>query len=264
MNQNLSRLSAGLALALGLALPGLARASVPAHLEPNKRSPVIGELESLDRVPAAPWPDDVEPVDGWRPVFYKGEFEVYVPNSAVGKGLAPKPGAPYLLSPDNPDSQLALATRNDEVELVSVGANYSKLRLETVARAYVPDPSASAPRPAERSGEQADGSASAEAADSPPAPERKPEREPRVDSDPLRALEGSFEKASPLERIRHGFRYKIVDSDGERLAFVDLSDLPDFLVIDDYLGARVFAQGLLKSEDGGRVVLEASSLQRRK
>ena len=228
---------------VALAIPWMAVAqeSVPVRLAPNPEAPQIGQLESASLATPTEWPDTIEPHQGWQPIYYRGVFEVYSDNNDIGKDLIPKPGSPYYLRPDRGSPKLTVATATDKVDIISVDTEFCKMRLETIVLAYI---STSPPEPAAETAQ-----AQPEVAPT-PTPARAENVPPPSESETVRHLAGKVEKLSLLMRNRIGLAYKLTATDGATLAFLDLSQLPGRLQIDDFLDESVRASGVLQPTNG--------------
>ena len=84
-----------IATLLAYALLASANAStqqgIPIYLNPSLDAPQIGELETRSLAISAEWPDKVQPVENWRPIYYRGVWEVYLHNNDLAKELTAKP-----------------------------------------------------------------------------------------------------------------------------------------------------------------------------
>ena len=68
--------------------PLFAQNAINVHISPDKESVLIGSLETLSLAVNAEWPREMEPIPGWRPIHYRGEFLVYLDSQDLGKDLA--------------------------------------------------------------------------------------------------------------------------------------------------------------------------------
>lgn len=222
-----------------------AASAIPVHLDPATDSPQIGELESLSLAVPAEWPLGSEVQEGWKPVFYRGVFEVYLDNNDVSKDLTAKPGSLYHLAPDKSAAKLAIATAKDKVDIISVDTWFCKMQLETIVVGYIQDTSVDANS----------------IINSLPEPEGQ--------SDPAKAtktaiteLVGKLDKVGLIGKRRTGMSHKLVGPNGKTLAFLETSDVPERIQIEDYIGQRVRVSGFLKqTEDSDDVILLAKSLK---
>lgn len=233
-----------------LATSSAALSAVPVYNRPEAQAMQIGELESLDLAVEADWPQGVDPVPGWQPVYYRGAFRVYVDNDDIGKDLSPKPGAPYLMQPEAGAQRLAVATQKDQTEFLEVGSDYSLIYLETIVLGYLRQ-SASANR-------QPTASDAAGGGGKPSPSEAPPDA-----ALPSKTLQGIVAKTSFLEKTRMKFNYKLVAPDGSALAYIDTDELPKFIVVSDYLNKMAHVSGpVLTFQDGSQLIIRARSLKK--
>lgn len=219
---------------------------IPVLLSPVGDATQIGELETLSLAVPAEWPKDVPATEGWQPVYYRGIFEVYVDNNDIGKNLAPKPGRPYLLSPNEKGVLLAIATDKDKTDIVSVDTWFSKMQLETIVLGYIQASSVEA---------------SSILSNLPQTP---------VPSEPVAAaqaasteLVGRLEKTGMIGRNRTGAAFKLVGPTGQTLAFVDDSEVPERIQMDEFVNNEVRITGFLEQKEGKEdVILRAKSLKK--
>ncbi|MEM9158823.1 MAG: hypothetical protein AAGB46_07205 [Verrucomicrobiota bacterium] len=194
-------------------------AGIPVHLKPDAESPQIGTLETIALAVSADWPDGQTPVSGWTTVYFRGVFEVYFNNDFFAKDLSPKPGHPYLLDDKADAQQLAISTQNDKTDLLDVGANFSKIELETIVLAYISDtasPTASVPLNAV------------------PNPDQE------------QHFKGILVAVGNAEKERSGYGFKIVDTANKFLTYVDGENLPESLALKDFVNLPIEASGKVK------------------
>lgn len=233
-------------LAAALASVALAAESIQVYLDPTEDSVKIGELEAISLAVPAHWPSGTIAQEGWQPVYYRGVFEVYVDNNDIGKDLKTKPGSPYLTAPDKKAATIALATDKDKTDILSVGTWFCKMRLETIIVGYIAntsiDPSkivTSLPA-ATPDGQAGESGATA-----------------------ITELVGRFVKTGLIGQKRTGLSYKIEGIDGKTLAFVDTSEVPERIQVDDFLKLEVRVSGFLtQKEDSSDVVVKAKTIKK--
>lgn len=238
-------------LALLATLAGSASAfaqeSINVRISPHPNSTLIGKLPSLSLAVNAEWPKNTEPASGWRPIYYRGEFLVYLESQDIGKNFLPLPGSRYLLSP-RPDADiLAIATDQDKAEIVSIDPRYCHINLETIVLGYIRDYSA------------------------PPTPSPKPNaarivepKQPKIVSDSGQSMEGILVSASYLESTRSGYKFKLINSDNETIAYVDHSKLPEAEPFTNFVNTRLTAWGTIDDlENVDAIVLRAKMLKKK-
>ncbi len=239
-----------IAAAFLAASPGLqAQESIPVYLSPDAESKIVGNLESLSLAVTAEWPDGTEPFSGWRPIYYQGSFEVYVSSHDISKDLTPKPGAAYLMSPDADAQILAIATAEDNSDLLAVDPRFCKVQVETIILAYIQDIVAE-PQEAEET-----------------AKKEEPESSEIVltaeETEPAKILEGKLVATSLIESKKTGFAYKLINDQKKTIAFLDTSTLPEFILLRDYVETKSQASGkLIPQEKIASLVLQVTALKK--
>ncbi|MBD5778415.1 hypothetical protein IEN85_02845 [Pelagicoccus sp. NFK12] len=232
-------------LALALASIASAADGIPVYLDPAEDSLQVGELEAISLAVPANWPRDVAAIEGWQPIYYRDVFEVYLDNNDIAKDLSAKPGRPYLTAPSNEAPTLAIATDKDKMDIISVDTWFCKVQLETIIVGYIP-------------------SSSIEASDivnslaSAPAPQMSDLPEAAA----VTELVGRFEKTGMIGKNRTGVAYKLTGLDGKTLAFVDTSEVPERIHVEDFIKREVRVSGILKqTEETEDVILTAKSIK---
>ncbi len=152
-----------------------------------------------------------------------------------------------LLSP-RPDADiLAIATDQDKAEIVSIDPRYCHINLETIVLGYIRDYSA------------------------PPTPSPKPNaarivepKQPKIVSDSGQSMEGILVSASYLESTRSGYKFKLINSDNEIIAYVDHSKLPEAEPFTNFVNTRLTAWGTIDDlENVDAIVLRAKMLKKK-
>lgn len=233
-------------LAAALASVALAAESIQVYLDPTEDAVKIGELEAISLAVPAQWPRGTVAREGWQPIYYRGIFEVYVDNNDIGKDLSTKPGSPYLTAPDKKASTIALATDKDKTDILSVGTWFCKMRLETIIVGYIAsssiDPS------------QIVTSLPATALD---------KRSAGSGATAITELVGRFVKTGLIGQKRTGLSYRIEGIDGKTLAFVDISEVPERIQVDEFLKLEVRVSGFLtQNEDNSDIVVKAKTIKK--
>ena len=230
--------------------PLFAQNAINVHISPDKESLLIGSLETLSLAVNAEWPGGMEPIPGWRPIHYRGEFLVYLDSQDLGKDFAPLPGSKYLIAP-SPDSEvLTIATESDTAEIVTIDPRYCHVSLETIVLGYIQDGTTPAPATPNR------------AKPTQPGTHNRPELPDT--SAQTRILEGVLVATNAFESVRSGFQFKIINDDNKTLAYLDDSQLSDFVLVDDYINQRLIATGKLNEiEKVNGFALQAESLKKK-
>lgn len=223
-----------------------AASSIPVYLDPDDDAKQIGELEALSLAVPAEWPKGTEFQEGWQPVYYRGVFDVYVDNNDIGKDLTAKPGSLYLLSPDKNAPKLAIATARDEAHIISVDTWFCKMRLETIVLAFIPNTSTEASSILTSLPHAASLATAVESTET-----------------SFTELVGRLEKTGMLGRNRTGADFKLTGPTGKTLAFLDTSEVPERIHLDDFLNIEIRVSGFLKQKEGENdVILQAKTLKK--
>jgi len=233
---------------LGIASPAWGQSPINVHISPDANSTLIGKLPSLSLAVNAEWPKNTEPTPGWRPIYYRGEFLVYLDSQDIGKDFAPLPGARYLLSPSPDADTLAIATEEDKAEIVSIDPRYCHINLETIVLGYIQDNASPPPSSPTR----------------PSAQSRIEPKQPKLIDDSSKALEGILVSANSFEFTHSGYRFKLVNSDNETIAYLDPSKLQAAEPFNSFLNTRLTAWGTIDdTEKADAVVLRAKILKKK-
>ncbi len=233
-------------LAFVLASIASAADGIPVYLDAADDSLQIGELEAISLAVQAKWPRGVEPTEGWQPVYYRDIFEVYLDNNDIAKDLTAKPGRPYLTSPSNEAPTLAIATDKDKVDIISVDTWFCKMQLETIIVGYI-----------QSSSIDASSIVTSLATDPAPVISAQPE------AAAITELVGRFEKTGLIGKTRTGIVYKLTGLDGKTMAFIDTSEVPERIHVEEFLKREVRVSGFLKqTEESDDVILIAKTLKK--
>lgn len=232
--------------AISIASLALGANEIEVYLKPSIDSQQIGTLETMSLAVPAEWPDSETPQSNWKPVYYNGVFDVYVDNNAIAKDLSVKPGSRYYLQPDADTEPLAIATKQDTTDILSVDTWYCKLQLETIVVGYIQS-----------------GSIEANQIVSNLSPQTNQAKPVTSTGKAVTEIVGRLEKAGLVGRNRTGLAYKVMGAEGRPLAFVDFENLPDRINLDDFVGINVRVSGFLEqSESGKDVLLTAKTIQK--
>ncbi|MDQ8181836.1 hypothetical protein [Pelagicoccus sp. SDUM812005] len=235
-------------LAFVLASIASAADGIPVYLDAAEDSLQVGELEAISLAVPAHWPRGVEPVEGWQPIYYRDTFEVYLDNNDIAKDLSAKPGRPYLTAPTNEAPTLAVATDKDKMDILSVDTWYCKVQLETIIVGYI-----------QSSSIEASSIVTSLATD--PIPQASTSSQAPAAA--ITELVGRFEKTGMLGKNRTGMSYKLAGLDGKALAFIDTSEVPERIHVEDFINKEVRVSGILKQkEDSDDVILTAQSIKK--
>lgn len=233
-------------LALVLASISSAADGIPVYLDAAEDSLQVGELEAISLAVPAKWPRGVEPLEGWQPIYYRDTFEVYLDNNDIAKNLTAKPGRPYLTAASKEAPTLAIATDKDKVDIISVDTWFCKVQLETIIVGYIPSSSIDA------------SSIVTSLATAPVA-----QVSPQPEAVAITELVGRFEKTGLIGKNRNGMAYRLTGLDGKTMAFVDTSEVPERVHVEEFLKREVRVSGFLKqTKENDDVILVAKSLKK--
>lgn len=227
-----------------------AQESISVYLEPNGKSTLIGKLDTRSLAVNAEWPKDRKPVPHWQPIYYRGEFLVYLDSYELGKNHAPIPGSHYLLGPSPNAPILAIATDEDKADIITIDPRYCHINLETIVLGYIKDDAAAPPPLPLRTA---------------PNTNIAPSAKPLGNDTAIKTIEGILVATNSFESKRTGHGFKLIDNDNKTIAFVDASSLPGHLVFTDYINAKTIATGLLKEgPEDGDLILSIQKLKKKK
>ncbi len=242
-----------IAVSLGFSGALIGQESINVYLSPSSESALIGKLDSRSLAVTAEWPENAEPTPSWQPIYYRGDFLVYLDSADLGKNHLPAPGSRYLLAPNPNATTLAIATDEDKAEILEIDPRYCLIKLETIVLGYIEDPAAIAPPPLPTR---------VAPAPSPATPQAKPSFEPGDNS--TKTIEGIIVSSNSFEFKRTGIRFKLINDNNRTIAFVDPKNLPEYLVFTDYINARVIASGpLTEGKNDTDLILSVRNLKKK-
>jgi hypothetical protein len=226
--------------------------------QPDPSSAVITVLKAGSEQPAAT--DKVGPAPaGWTAIDVAGPFEGYVRNRDLTKQLDVIPGSTVYVAPKDGAAALCVFEKGDKAEITGLHGGWTQVRLEKTLVGYIQaSPAAAAPATAV---------ASAPVAPAVPAPSAAPVRaEQAAPADQNAALsklfEGTLATTKSLIYPKRPYAWQLVDADGKRIAYVDLSKLLLTDQIENYAGHAVVVLGSLTSvKDAGDLVIEVEALR---
>lgn len=241
-----------LSIALAASLALQAQEKIAVYLSPDATSPQIGALDSLSLAVPAEWPAAQEAAEGWRPIYYRGLFTVFVHNNDIAKDLSAKAGANYYLQASKNAPVLAIATDKDKSEILSVDTWYCQLELETIVLAYIQETSVEA------------SSIVQSLAKDTPATNPQPTTAGPQSASSIKEMEGKLLPVGLLEKKKaEGLAFKLQDRTGTTLAFLDLSRLPERIQAESLAGQIVRVSGELRdSSSGSAIILTANTLKK--
>lgn len=242
------------------------------RLQPAPGAEIIAEVpRSDDRLTIGDRVLDEESArQGWFWAEFRGRFTGYVALEDVGKGLRVLPGAVIRQEPDPSASVLTVVGENDSVEVLWA-EEWAQVEFEKAVPVYFQD--TRAPLPLADSGtspaaiEDAAPSAVGSAESGGPAAET-PGRDDETGQNegPIhRYFEGVLQRASGgiLSFGRAPYEYELVDSQGNRIAYLETSRLLTTRPLINFEEQDVILFGTPRRDDKGRLVVEVRNLRER-
>ncbi len=235
---------------------GAATLSAPTavQIQPDPSSAVIVVLKAGTEQPAPSDKAGLAP-EGWTAVLVPGPFEAYVKNKDLSKALDVVPGAAVFQSPKEGSLVLTTFEKGDKAEITGLHGSWTQIRLEKALIGYIKVAPAVAATPA--------------AAPSSPAPAPAPAATPGAvmagSGNPAglsRLFEGTLDSTRNILAGHRPYPWQLSDSDGSRIAYVDLARLLLTDQLESYAGHPVVVLGTLKPiADSKDLVIDAEGLR---
>ncbi len=246
---NLRQLLLGLLLVATASLsaePLTRDASVYARPEPS--ATVLKVLPAgTDPVPAVA-PAEAAPM-GWMAVEVAGPRELFVGNNDVGKNLDVKPGAFFYLRPDRRAPVVATMQPGDKAELANLAGDFTSFIVEKPIVGYIKLSGgiATVPGAPTRPAVVVAGPAAAGEIGRAAMP---------------RFYEGRFAATQNFVAYKHPYNFQLIDSTGNRFAYLDISRLLLTDKVDLFLDRVVVIYGTARTlnQEGTKRVIEVESL----
>jgi hypothetical protein len=225
--------------------------------KPDASSAVIAILPAGADQPALS--DKVgAPPPGWIAVDIAGPFEGYVKNKDLTKQLDILPGSSIYLSPKDETQVFAVYEKGDKADITGLHGRWTQIRLQKTLVGYIQADAAASVSTAP----VAASPAPAPAPSVPPAATAPAPSAPSGDVALSKLFEGTLSGTRTLLSPRRPFDWQLVDADGKRIAYVDLSKLLLTDQIDNYAGHSVVVLGSLDSvKDSTDLVVRAEGLR---
>jgi hypothetical protein len=237
-------------------------ATTAVQARPAPEAPAIAYLKAGSEPVPAPDAAAATP-PGWTAVVVPGPFEAYVLNRDLTKSLEVRPGSSLYLLPKEGSPVLATAARGDKTTITGLRGKWTRVRLERNLVGFI------------QSGPVLTAPEAGPAAPPPvlPAPEAiggpgKPAQgfgSESVDASAFpRVLEGQFVSTSNLLPFHKPYAWQLVDEDGNRRAYLDISRLLQTSQMDRYVNRQVVVSGTLTELPNGKdmvVVVESLNLK---
>lgn len=220
------------------------------YATPDPSAPVLGSLPKGTDPELA----SAEAPEGWLAVLVPGPHEVYVRNSDMGKNLDIRPGSSLYAAPDATAPVLGQMQAGDRAEVKGLRGDWTLYSYEDPLAGFIKlaSPMVLAP-----------------AADAPPAAVAGvvvPPRAAGSDVTPTgipRFIEGRFKPTRSFLGFHHPYNFQLVDKNGTRIAYLDISRLLMTDKIENFEDRLVIVYGTAhRLEDARRkgVVIEVESL----
>ena len=225
--------------------------------QPDASAPVIGYLKAgSEPVPAAGAPAPA----GWMAVEMPGPHEGYVANNDFSKSLDVHAGAAIRLQPRADAPVLATMQDGDKTEITGLRSGWTQIKLLKTITGYIKIGGV-APAPVA-------GAAPASAAPPPPAVSNPPPAPALVASGPAnpasRMYQGKLVKSPRILLVapRRDYPYELDNSEGQRIAFLDLTHVLSTEKAELIVDHQVKLSGVLRQTENGRnLVIEVVSIE---
>lgn len=203
----------------------------PVHLRPTTDSPVLGHLaeDAFRMKPPQPVSlSESEKQEGWEAISFLDNLRGFVRRNDLTKDLNVAPGAAVFLSAEeNPARLVTRAEANDNFEVAKLSGDWVEVSFRKPVTGFIRRQADRAPD--ERKTEtaevvdQADEEEVAEVADT----RRRPisDRAAIPNDGILRSFQGQLSKPRSFFGRQPPYPYQMVDSSGNRIAYLDLSKL---------------------------------------
>lgn len=236
------------------------------HTKPDSASPTITYFKAGTE-PTATADSLANTPAGWMAVQLPGPFEGYVPTKDLSKQLDVVPGTPIRLAPEEHAAVLALAERGDKTTITGLRGRWTQISLikPLVGYIHVSGTPASAPIATTVPGavEPEPAAATAPVANTSnlagqPAPQSSATDSARLP----RQLTGKFVSTHTFLRPHPQYDWELVDNDGRRFAYLDISKLLLTDRMEKFIGHFVVVFGAATpTSDGKDIVIRVESLQ---
>jgi len=247
-----------------------------AYAAPDQGSTVLGTARVGSRIAATPAPS------GWMAVELAGPHTVFVAEKDTLKNFDIRPGASYLAAPRPEASVIGVAGAKDDARFADIAGRYNKFSLERSLIGFVkvaPTPIAEIPAAPFA---QTAPLAYSESVQAIPAPVHAIEanvlRQDIPAHSPVGAGQGIGAAEPQLARIFFGtiassqspFRprrphdFQLNDDNGNRFAYLDISNLLLTEKLETFIGRAVSIQGTAKTAKNSRdIIIHVESLKLR-
>jgi hypothetical protein len=220
------------------------------YVRPDPAAAVVQVLPA-GTVPTPATAPTVPAPEGWLAVEVAGPHTVYVENKHVGKNLDVKPGSGLRLRPDATAPIVAIMEAGDRADVGDLAGprrDWSGYRLEKPIVGYIKLPSPLVASPS---------APAATAVTTGPALGGESGHAPMP-----RFFEGRFAATENFLTYRHPYKFQVLDSFGNRFAYLDMTRLLLTEDLTKYIDRTVVIYGTARTinEKGTKRVIEVESL----
>jgi hypothetical protein len=227
------------------------------HARPDATTGAIGFLKAGTDPAAAP---NVTAPEGWMAIELPGPHEAYVRNNDFSKSLDIHAGSAIHLLPKTEAPVLATMQEGDKTEITGLRSGWTQIKLFKTVIGYI------------RTG----GATPATVAAALPAPAMPPPAPAVAAAAVAPVLRGGLAAALPRElqgvlvetrRLlligpRPDYAYQLNDSDGKRIAFLEVSKVLPTLKMELYLDRFVTLSGVItQTDDWKNIVVQVQTLE---
>ena len=224
------------------------------HSQPDTTAAAIGYFKAGTDPVAAP---GVVAPAGWIAVELPGPHEAYVYNNDFSKSLDVHPGAAIRLKPKADAPVLEAMQEGDKIEITGLRSGWTQIKLYKTIIGYVRIGGTASPP----------GTAPVTVASTPPPPPVATVAPP-ASTGPAAALPRTLQgllvetKRFLIVGPRPAYDYQINDSEGRRIAFLDISKIAATQKIEPYVNRLVTISGALeRTSDWKNLVISVQTLE---
>ena len=217
------------------------------YARPEPSATVLKVLPAgTDPIPAVA-PTEPAPA-GWLAVEVAGPRELFVSNNDVGKNLDVKPGAFFYLRPDRRAPVVATMQQGDQAELLNLAGDFTSYTVQKSIVGYI---------------KLSSGIANVPAAPTRPVIVNGPAAVGDIGRAAMpRFYEGRFAATQNFIAYKHPYNFQLIDSTGNRFAYLDISRLLLTDKVDLFLDRVVVIYGTARTlnQVGTKRFIEVESL----
>jgi hypothetical protein len=217
------------------------------YARPEPSATVLKVLPAGTDPIAAVAPAEPAPA-GWLAVEVAGPRELFVSNNDVGKNLDVKAGAFFYLRPDRRSPVVATMQPGDQAELANLAGDFTSYTVQKPIVGYI---------------KLSSGISSIPAAPTRPVIVNGPAAVGDIGRAAMpRFYEGRFAATQNFLTYKHPYNFQLIDSTGNRFAYLDISRLLLTDKVDLFLDRVVVIYGTARTinQDGTKRLIEVESL----